>query len=145
MDKDDQIKADDVCQEDLSPQNVVERDNFQVTMDSPFFIGFRQMPLERWPASPLMYVYFTEGGGGSQLKPPYKLTFERVAPKDDESVDDLNESMETFRLVEAEDVEQNSALKQIGARLQTLRTDRGGGVAYWLDSGVLDLQAVRGA
>ncbi len=141
MGNDDLIREGDVCLEDLSPDEVMNRSEFTVDMDSPFFIGFRQLPLGRWPASPLLYVYFKETGAGEKLRPPYKLTFERRDPRNDEDLDHLNQAMEDYRLAEAEDANGDSALQQVGVRLQTLRTEGGAGASYWLDSGILDLRA----
>ncbi len=140
MGKDDMIRADDVCLEDLSPEDVTSRTEFKVQMDAPFFVGFRQLPLARWPASPLLYVYFKETGAGERLHPPYTLTFERKDPRDDENIDHLNQAMEDYRLVEVEDRNGDTAMRLIEARLQTLRTEGGAGASYWLDSGILDLR-----
>lgn len=142
MGTDDRIKLADVCTEDLTPDTVEEKSEFKVTMESPFFIGFRQLPIERWPASPLMHVRFNDPGAGEKLNPPYNLTFERKPPRDDENQDHLNESMELFTLVDAEDASGNPALRDISATLQTLRTERGAEASYWLDSGILDLRAM---
>ena len=140
---DDRIKANEICTEDHTPDNVVEKAEFKIPMDSPFFIGFRQLPIERWPASPLMHVRFNTPSMGEKLNPPYTLTFERDPPRDDKDLDDLNESMEMFRLVDAIDANGDQALKDISASLQTLRTEQGAEASHWLDSGILDLSSNR--
>ena len=113
-----------------SGANLVE---FELPMEAPVFIGFRQLPLERWKTTPLYYLYFTRPERVPNLKTPLTVKMERAEPRNefDEVV------MEDFKIVEVTDRENQGCRREVGLRLQTLRVDQQAEGGYWLDTGVL--------
>ena len=137
------IRIDRVAQKDLDPDEpdlLKDRQRFSVTMTANFFLGFRQLPLERWPASPLLYVYFRNADESARrVNVPVRLVFERQEPRDtSDAAAAADMFMETFKIVEAIDSSKNDVLKEIQCRMQTLRIEREGGGGYWLDTGILN-------
>lgn len=114
----------------MTGANVVE---FAVPMEAPVFIGFRQLPLERWKTTPLYYLYFRTPEKHPHLATPISVTLERAEPRDefDEVV------LEDFSIAEAIDAEGEDVARQIGLRLQTMFMDQQAEGGYWLDTGVL--------
>jgi hypothetical protein len=106
--------------------NVVE---FTVPMEAPVFLGYRQLPFERWKTTPLYYLYFRRPERVPSLKTPLAVTLARAEARDedDEAV------MEDFRPKEAMDREGEDQIGEVGFRLQTMPFEQG----YWLDTGIL--------
>ena len=95
---------------------------------APVFIGFRQLPVERWPATPLYRLGFATSDAMARARErlPYKVTLERVSEEDEED----------FRIVEITDREQGPVLpRELELRLQTLKTADG----HWLDTGTFTI------
>ncbi|MFA5119857.1 virulence factor SrfB [Zavarzinia sp.] len=105
-------------------------ETFVLDFYAPVFIGFRQLDLERWPATPLYFLEFAGTGGAAGLALPLKVTLERA----EVDVDHL-ERWEEFRITEVEDAEGNPRRGQVALRLQTLKSAQG----YWRDTGVLNV------
>lgn len=147
---DDRIREKRVAQRDLDPDDpklTKDHQRFDVTMSANFFLGFRQLPIERWPASPLLYVCFRNGDEAARhVNVPVKLTFERQEPREaprerDEKAAEQAAAdffMESFKIEAAIDASGNDVIHHIQSRMQTLRIDREGGGGYWLDTGILD-------
>ncbi|SMF66232.1 hypothetical protein SAMN06265365_1264 [Tistlia consotensis] len=105
---------------------------FDLTMEGPTFIGFRQLPIARWRTTPLYYVsYRNPERAARTLQPPIKVRFERQTVDDNEAV------LEDFKQVDATDALGTVCTNQIIFRLQTLKTEQGAEAGYWLDSGIL--------
>lgn len=104
----------------------------QVKVDPPITIGFRQLPQQRWPASPLYMVELTNPASAGRLKLPLTITLERA----DFDPDDPDETKrEDFRITEVQDAEETTLrASDVTLRLQTLKSQAG----YWLDTGVVD-------
>ena len=135
----DRIHESRVVQRDLDPSKVMTEASFSLPMSANFYLGFRQLPIERWPASPLMYVSFNQVDSARKLNVPLTVGFERREPRDDEDIDQLNEAMESFRVDWVKDSRGDDLpLNTVSAHFQTLRTDREAGTGYWLDTGILD-------
>lgn len=92
------------------------------------FVGFRQLDLERWPATPLYFLELANPSATAGLALPLKVTIER-AEVDSEHMD----RWEDFRIADVEDADGNSRRGAVIMRLQTLKWDKG----YWRDTGVL--------
>jgi hypothetical protein len=104
-----------------------------IAMEAPIFIGFRQLPIARWTATPLYYLEFRHPDEISRLARPLKVTLER---RDAAREEEREAAMEDFRVVEVSDAEGNARRRDIvNLRLQTLKSEAG----YWLDTGVLAL------
>ena len=109
--------------------------HFEMNLETDAFLGFRQLPLERWPASPLYYVYFKTM---DRLTPPVRLHLERKRGKEDDVT-----LLEHLRLDDATDADNLGVKPKIGIRLQTFYVDRDLEAGYWLDSGVLNTNTLR--
>ncbi len=101
-----------------------------VSIFPPTTIGFRQLPLERWPASPLYVIEYANPANAQRLKLPLQVTIERAEP------DERDESrLEDFRISEIRDAEGDTLrVTDVTMRLQTLKSPSG----YWLDTGVVE-------
>ena len=100
-----------------------------LTFYAPMFIGFRQLPIERWPATPLYHLELANPATAQRMRLPLTVTLERA-----ERMDDDDDASEDFTVAEIEDSE-GTALRtsDIVLRLQTLKSQAG----YWLDTGIL--------
>ena len=100
-----------------------------VNFYAPMFIGFRQLPVERWPATPLYHLEFANPQSAARMSLPLRVTLERAEAEDDDEV-----KKEDFRPVEIEDGE-GATLRtsDVVLRLQTLKSEAG----YWLDTGIV--------
>ena len=107
-------------------------EGFEVQMEGPTFIGFRQLPVARWKTTPLYYLSFRDADQAKKkLVPPITVQFKRQDSDDNEAI------VEDFDKEDAVDAAGESCDRQIVFRLQTLRTDQGADMGYWLDSGIL--------
>ncbi|MGH8722509.1 MAG: virulence factor SrfB [Burkholderiales bacterium] len=119
-------------------------------MFAPLRIGFRQLPYERWTATPLYWLDFTASGG--RLSKPLTVTIERADVEEVEEDGDADprrkaeiearrrqaEAMrEAFTVSEVLDSAGAECKKSdVRLRLQTLGFED----SYWLDTGILDLR-----
>ena len=96
---------------------------------APMFIGFRQLPIERWPATPLYHLEFANPASAARMRLPLTVTLERAAAEEGQE-----ERREDFRVLEIEDAEGSTMRPtDVVLRLQTLKSEAG----YWLDTGIL--------
>jgi hypothetical protein len=99
---------------------------------APVFMGFRQLGVERWPATPLYRVTFAHPQDARTKALPLKVTLERST---EENVD-LD-----FKVIAVADADGN---QQPGGvvllKLQTLKDEYG----YWLDTGIFSISARSG-
>ncbi len=120
--KKEHILFDDLNLEDRSARLPEVKFNFY----APVFIGFRQLPIERWPATPLYIVKFGPTTDPRSLALPLQITLERSVDEDDEDDQD-------FRIVETCDANGDLLPRAtVVLKLQTMKDDYG----YWLDTGI---------
>lgn len=99
---------------------------------APIFIGFRQLPLERWPASPLYRMEFSNPDSTARLALPLTVKLERAAVEDGRE-----EAREDFKITDIVDAGGDSLRPtDVRLRLQTLKSEAG----YWLDTGILTIR-----
>lgn len=114
-------------------------DEFHLFFESNCFIGFRQLEIPRWPASPLYSVRFADPEktpAGVAL--PLKVTFQRV---DARTEADEQHALEDFKIVEVEDADRNDlGPRAVKAQLQTMIIENQAEAGYWLDTGVLQMR-----
>lgn len=122
---------------DLDTRNGASEQSAEVTYYAPMRLGYRQLPIERWIASPLYRLRMTAGLDSSQFRGPFRLMLARSADApDDDALDALmkSESMkEEFTIVEAEDANGIDVKPKFELVLDTLASEQG----YWLDTGIL--------
>ncbi|GJE52344.1 hypothetical protein GOFOIKOB_5415 [Methylobacterium tardum] len=107
---------------------------------APMRLGYRQLPVERWIATPLYRLRMRAGQEATQLRLPLEITLERSGDgrPDDEGPDALlrSESMkEEFEITDAYDADGLDVGRKIELVLDTLASEQG----YWLDTGILAL------
>ncbi len=127
-----QILADNVlfADVDLDAHPAAEEEVRTLRLYAPMPIGYRQMPLERWPAMPLYYLSFSNPQGIARLRLPLSVGLRRAAA----DADDDEHKKEDFAVDSVEDAD-GSALRRtdVTLRLQTMLQEAG----YWLDTGTL--------
>lgn len=113
--------------------------NFRMPLEGARFLGFRQLPIPRWPASPLYFVTFRRPEDIARFDLPVQVEFER-APAHREGDEQV---MEDFRVTQVFDRTGRDELGKgrVTSRLQTMVTDNQSEAGYWLDTGVLDAEA----
>lgn len=96
----------------------------------PTTIGYRQLPLERWPATPLYMIEFANVGHIARARLPLSVAISRETDEPNGAA-----NREDFKIVEVEDAD-GTALRasDLVLRLQTLKSASG----YWLDTGIVD-------
>jgi hypothetical protein len=111
---------------------------------SPVRIGYRQLPLERWVATPLYKLTVTQSRSARAVQRPVRVT---VARKDAlEAEDDADTTAllaseatrEDFSIQDAEDARGAPVKRMMELKLDTLAVETGDG--YWLDTGILSTQ-----
>ena len=136
MEINDQIRDEKLIFSDIDLDSNEQAVSRTVAITPPAFIGYRQLPLERWKTTPLYFLDFNRKADPGQLAMPLAVTFERRNDGDEHDEGALEE-FSVRQVVDAngEDVTDKLA----NPSLQTLRVERGQEAGYWLDSGLLSL------
>lgn len=106
-------------------QDVTFKMEFQTTTQ----IGFRQLPIERWTATPLYVLEFADPDNVKRLKLPLTLTIRRKEADSEAEDPALREAFEVEEVVDAENSNEHRGLVRL--RLQTIDDQDG----YWRDTG----------
>lgn len=138
MKNDGQIQDDDVllANADLDvPGNVAgEGDRFVVVFQSATSIGFRQLPVARWTATPLYMMEFTNPDTVHRLALPLKVTVQRR--EEDPELVRYEAAREHFLVEEIEDATGSRlSSRDVTLRLQTMDEQDG----YWRDTGRISM------
>jgi hypothetical protein len=136
MDTKGEIPLDNVLLENVDLDTGAGVDEFVLRLESNTFIGFRQLPIARWPGSPLYYVQFAKPDMLGAVKLPLRLTFKRNDVKDGEE----EQGMEDFKLLpNIEDSDGQDCRGFATMRLQTMVVESQSEAGYWMDTGVLQM------
>ncbi len=104
----------------------------EIPFEAPSMLGFRQLPIERWPATPLYALEFGNADDVRNLALPLTIRLARGIA--DPNSPDAEASREQFKPASIRDAEgQERHPTTVRMRLQTMR-DEGG---YWRDTGAL--------
>lgn len=147
MDLAGQILTKNVCLNDpdrdlpaSAPDGEPPEIKFDLEFNAPMFLGFRQLPIERWPASRLYLLEFGNPDNVPRLNLPLTLTIQRAdnipesAGSSTASGPDSEEFREEFRIVQILDAEGDRQIETlVTMRLQTELSELG----YWRDTGAL--------
>lgn len=131
-----EMEADQILNENLLFSEVDldqkgQQEGAEVQFYSPLRIGFRQLAIERWPATPLYYLDFRDAESAQRMQRPLKARIERANPDAEEEI-----AREDFAITEVEDAEGvTMRTSDVVLRLQTMKTADG----YWLDTGALSI------
>ncbi|MGO8104165.1 virulence factor SrfB [Rhizobium leguminosarum] len=127
--------------------NLDEQDKTDETafdFHGPIRIGFRQLPLERWVATPLYKLTLGQSRSSRNVQKPIKVTIARNMRDADEAETDATALLsseltrEEFVIEDAEDASGAPVKRLMELKLDTLAIETGDG--YWLDSGILSIQ-----
>ena len=111
-------------------------DSKTLAVSQPLFIGFRQLPLERWPATPLYFLDIDTSEKGYAEIMPWQVKFRREEPTDDLPAAQASMASESFWIDQIVDRNGNEVgPARLRLRLQTLHNADG----YWLDTGIVSL------
>jgi len=107
---------------------------------APMPLASRQLPLDRWVATPLYRIKMTNGASGQDIQKPVTIVLEREAPEELADYEDRNFSAsealkEEIRIVEATARNGANVKRSFGLYLDTLANEDG----YWLDTGILKI------
>lgn len=105
---------------------------------APIFVGFRQLPVERWPATPFYRLGFSSPAAiaNARNRLPYRVTlsFTTRAPGGSGVPQDIDEG--EFRITDIIAADGGPVRRdELTLRLQTLKSEEG----YWLDTGILTI------
>ena len=98
----------------------------EILFSGPMFIGFRQMNVERWPATLIYRVDFNDRRNVAKLQLPLNITLGLIPEEEDKDCKLFDIDM----IEDAEGIPKPASLVKF--RLQTLRND----IGYWMDTGV---------
>lgn len=128
--KNERLFFSDLDLDDPAPQGLSHE--FQLL--APIEIGFRQLGIERWPATLLYRLGPSDRKDFQRHPPPWTCVIERADV--DQDAEDSEEKKEIFGIEGATDKNGDDVPpSKVQLRLQTLQSEQG----YWLDSGVLRL------
>jgi hypothetical protein len=105
----------------------------QLDVDGSMFLGFRQSPMESWPATPLFALETSKPAEGDWGM-PWKVILRRKEISDDPA-ENMGAS-ETFEFEQVVNKHGDDVSRYLQLRLQTLRDPEG----YWLDRGIVELK-----
>ena len=109
-------------------------DRFAVAFQSATLIGFRQLPVARWTATPLYMMEFTNPDTVHRLALPLKVTVQRR--REDPDSARYEAAREHFQVEEIEDATGSRlSNRDVTLRLQTMDDQEG----YWRDTGRISM------
>ena len=137
MESEGKIPEEKILLENVNMDTGKGMDEFELSMESSTFIGFRQLPIPRWQGSPLYNVQFAEPDKLAGMKLPLKVKFER---NDNVKEGEEEYAMEDFKPVSVEQADgEDLSPKSVRCRLQTLVIENQSEAGYWLDTGILQM------
>jgi hypothetical protein len=121
-------------------QTKIEPQTAEVNWFAPMPLGFRQLPIERWVATPMYRIKPTASSSFQAIQKPVTIILERELPEELEDYESRNFSAseaqkEELRIVEATARDGANVTRSFGLFLDTLANEDG----YWLDSGILNV------
>ncbi len=136
MDINGQIREESVLLSNLDLDGEAANDvGFSMAFQTVTQLGFRQLPLARWTATPLYVMEFSNPDTAARMALPLKVTVRRADIDPDSELDQAGR--ETFKVEAVEDATgASNHPNDVRLRLQTM--DDGDG--YWRDTGRLAIQ-----
>lgn len=110
--------------------------------NASMFLGFRQLPLERWPGTPLFFLDISDyTASDGHWAMPWRITFRREDHAGDGSFAQIAAANEELAIDQIFDCHgQEMGHDRVLLRMQTLRNPDG----YWLDTGKVRLPELGG-
>ncbi|WP_262966138.1 virulence factor SrfB [Methylobacter psychrophilus] len=122
--------------------NASEEQKATFKFGAPMFIGFRQLPLERWTATPFYFLSFStqeakENARKKGLPYTISLLYKRTAIQSGDSMEEAIYDEGAFKIEEIISSDGSSIRPDdLHLELRTLRDEYG----HWLDTGLFDIQ-----
>jgi len=137
MDNDGQIRDENILLADADLDGPARRDAFTVEFQAASQIGFRQLSIARWTATPLYMMEFANPETAPRLALPLRVTVQRAEEEPDaEDALRTEAAREQFRVEEIEDATgARLSNRDVVLRLQTMDDQAG----YWRDTGRIAL------
>lgn len=142
LESDGRLDEDRVCFRDidLDRQRTSADESATIRYYAPMRLGYRQLAVERWIATPLYRLRLRPGVDLKSIRLPIEIMLERSpeAPPDEDVPDALllSEAIkEDFRIVNANDQNGTDLTNRMELVLDTLASEQG----YWLDTGILSI------
>ena len=117
---------------DFDAGGEVEQTLREIRFENTRTIGFRQLPLERWTATPLYRLEYEDVSRADRLARPLSVTVRRGFRHADEDDDSVREDFEVAEVFDANGLALGR--RTVRLRLRTMSSLRDGG-NYWIDSG----------
>ena len=110
----------------------------QISWYAPTILGSRQLPIERWVATPLYRIKLVSGSAGRAIQRPVAITLERELPEELAEYDSRDFSSkeaqkEELRIADATARDGAPVTRSFSLTFDTLGNEQG----YWLDTGIL--------
>jgi hypothetical protein len=138
MERDGKMLARNVLFQSPAGEASNEQQRGEVSWYAPMLLGARQLPIERWVATPMYRIKMLAGSSGRLIQRPVTVTLERELPEElaeYESRDfSSQEAMkEELRITEAVAQDGAAVKRSFSLVFDTLGSEQG----YWLDTGIL--------
>jgi len=110
----------------------------KISYYAPMRLGYRQLPIERWTATPLYRLKLTAGSSISRVKLPVTIELARkpvegIAAFEDKKFAEKEALKEELEIRDAFDETSGGMKRLFSLTLETLPSEDG----YWLDTGIL--------
>jgi hypothetical protein len=137
MDNDGQIRDENILLPDADLDGPARRDAFTVRFQAATQLGFRQLPIARWTATPLYMMEFANPDTAPRFALPLRVTVRRAEEEPDApDAARAEAAREQFRVEEIEDATgARLSDRDVALRLQTIDDQAG----YWRDTGRIAL------
>jgi hypothetical protein len=140
MERDGKMRAQNVLFSSTAQEKTPGPQSGDVVWYAPTLLGSRQLPIERWVASPLYRIKLSLGSGGRAIQRPVTVTLERELPEeladyDSREFSSKEAQKEELRIVDATARDGALVTRSFTLTFDTLGNEQG----YWLDTGVLAL------
>lgn len=130
IDNEGRIRDEDVFYKNVNlDEEDYEFEGDGVTFSNTMKLGFRQLPIERWPATQMYALNFADDAAAERLRASTPLTV--VLKRARGSARGGGESLDIDRVFDREGAE--VASRRLSIKLQTMADEEG----YWIDTGVL--------
>lgn len=138
MERDGKMLARNVLFTAPAGEEPAESQSGEVSWYAPMLLGARQLPIERWVATPMYRIKMLAGSSGKRIQRPIRVTLERELPEDLADYDSRDFSSqearkEELRITEAVAPDGNAVERSFSLVFDTLGSEQG----YWLDTGIL--------
>ncbi|MDD5581304.1 MAG: virulence factor SrfB [Methylobacter sp.] len=122
--------------------NASDEQNATFKFGAPMFIGFRQLPLERWKATPFYFLSFSSQAAKDRARKkglPYSISllYKRAAICSSDLMEDEVYDEGVFKIEDITAADgSNVSPDDLHLELKTLRDEYG----HWLDTGLFEIQ-----